>query len=447
MEMNAQPSKAGILAALSLALDLVEGQPEGHSIKSCGIAQRIATEIGLSEQQHEDLFYAALLKDSGCSNNSVRIHKVFGGDDILVKKGVKFVDWSSPIESLKYGISVTEVGNTLGAKLRRVAANIGPPNKVMNEVTEARCTRGAAIARKLGFSSDVASAIHGLDEHWDGKGSPYGNKGSDIPLLARILCIAQTMEVFVVAFGVPQTYEMIRTRKGKWFDPELVDACTAFEHETDFWEELAGLNYKSVEPVWLESAALDADIDAICEAFAMIIDAKSAFTAEHSTRVAQYAVDLGRHMGLPEEELVLLKRAGLMHDIGKLAVSSSILEKPGKLDEKEFDVIKTHPKHSYQILNRISSFDDIAQIASAHHERLDGRGYWQGLRGDQIGLHTRLMTVSDVFDALSAKRPYRDAMPLDKVFSIMVGDSGTAFCPDCISALTDVFGVSNSLAA
>ncbi|MBX3114084.1 MAG: HD domain-containing protein [Fimbriimonadaceae bacterium] len=442
-----QPSKAGILAALSLALDLVEGQPEGHSIRSCGIAQKIADQLGLSEQQHEDLYYAALLKDSGCSNNSVRIHKVFGGDEILVKRGVKFVDWSSPLESVKYGISVTEIGNTLGAKLRRVAANIGPPNKVMHEVTQARCTRGAAIAKKLGFSNEVASAIHGLDEHWDGKGSPFGVKGTEIPLLARILCIAQTMEVFVVAFGVNETYGMLRKRKGKWFDPELVSACESFENDTEFWGNLLSLDHKSIEPKWLDSKALDADIDAICEAFAMIIDAKSAFTAEHSTRVAEYAVSLGRHMSLPAEELILLKRAGLMHDIGKLAVSSGILEKPGKLDDQEFAAIKSHPKHSFQILNRISSFEDIAQIASAHHERLDGRGYWQGLSGDQLSLHVRLMTVSDVFDALTANRPYRDAMPLDKVFAIMDSDIGSAFCPDCVRALHEVFGSSQTLAA
>lgn len=435
------PSKAKILAALSTALDLVEGQPEGHAIRTAAIALKIGKTIGLSESAMEDLLYAGLLKDCGCSNNSVRLQKIFGGDEVLMKRNVKFIDWTSTTENIKFALAYTERGQSMITKLKRLSQNLSTPMAIMNEVTEARCTRGAMIARKLGFSSEVADAVHALDEHWDGKGSPFGVKGPNIPILARVICLAQTFEVFLLAYGVDNALEMLSQRRGTWFDPELVDACFAFRDETSFWEYVGEVTCDTIVPEHLRGAAVDADVDAICEAFAMIIDAKSSFTAEHSTRVAEFAVMIGRELGMDFIQLVELRRAGLLHDIGKLAVSTSILEKPGKLDEEEFQVIRSHPKYSFMILRRIESFEEISQIASAHHERLDGRGYWQGLGAAELTMEMRIMTVADVYDALSANRPYRDAMPIEKCVEIMEKDSGSAFDPECLAALWSALGV------
>ncbi|MFM9874363.1 MAG: HD-GYP domain-containing protein [Fimbriimonadaceae bacterium] len=437
--MVQHPSKAQILAALSKALDLVEGQPDGHAVRTCALSSRIGRVFGLSERELSDLFFVAILKDCGCSNNSVRLQKIFGGDEVLMKREVKLIDWTSTTENVKFAFAHTEPGKNWIAKLRRLSSNLGTPKSIMDEVTQARCTRGAAIARKLGCSEAVATGIHSLDEHWDGKGSPYGFRGDSVPILSRIVCLAQTFEVFLLAFGLEEAIEMLRGRSGSWFDPDLVDVCISFKSDIAFWESVGDATYAGIVPDALHGSAIDADVDAICEAFAMIIDAKSSFTAEHSTRVAEYAVMIGRELGFCTDQLVELRRTGLLHDIGKLAVSSSILEKPGKLDADEFAVIRSHPKHSFEILNRIESFSGIADIASAHHERLDGTGYWQGLGAEQLSLEMRIMTVADVFDALSAKRPYRDAMPYEKCQEIMEKDSGTAFDPECLEALWSVF--------
>lgn len=433
------PSKASILGALSQALDLVEGQPEGHALRTAKLALKLADLMGLSDQAKEDLYFAAVLKDSGCSNNAVRIQKMFGGDEFLAKRKVKLVDWTSNIESVKFAIAQTEAGNSIGAKLRRLAQNLGHPTKVMDEVTEARCTRGAMIAKMLGLNASVADAIQSLDEHWDGQGSPYKLKGDEIPLLARILCFCQTFEVFFQSFGLEAAYEMASDRNRKWFDPEIVSACQKLSTETKFWIELGNQDSFEDQVAHYHDAAIDADLDGIAEAFALIIDAKSSFTAEHSTRVARYAVQIGTQMGLDSDALKLLHRSGLLHDIGKLGISTAILEKPGKLDPEEFDQIKLHPKYSDLILRRIPTFEDIADLASTHHERLDGKGYWRGLGADQLSLASRIMTVSDVFDALSAKRPYRDALPLETIFEIMDRDRGTAFDDDCMTALHEIY--------
>jgi HD-GYP domain-containing protein (c-di-GMP phosphodiesterase class II) len=130
-----------------------------------------------------------------------------------------------------------------------------------------------------------------------------------------------------------------------------------------------------------------------------------------------------------------MRRAALVHDIGKLSVSNSILEKPAALNNEEWDVVKKHPYYSFEILRRIPGFEDLSEVTGAHHEKLDGSGYFRHLGADQLSLEMRILTVADIFDALAAKRPYRDALPLDKVFGIMQKDAPRAIDPQCLDAL------------
>lgn len=444
-----QVTKAEILIALSHALDLVEGQPAGHAARTCLISSRIASALGLSDKQKDDVYFASLLKDAGCSSNAARIHKIFGGDDFIIKHGVKLVDWSNPIQSLKYAVTNTERGGTIGQKLRRMVSNLGTPAQVMDQVTLARCTRGSAIAKKLGFSDEAARAVELLDEHWDGKGSPYHLKADKIPLEAQIVSISQTIEVFYTAYGIEAAAAMAKERQGSWFAPHLVQAFLSFAKDEPFWRGVSLHADRSAQEIPVGAAienAAEADIDQICEAFAMIVDAKSSFTAEHSSRVTDYAVMLAESYGFTGRRLTILRRASLLHDIGKLGVSNRILEKPGKLDDEEFAVIRQHSKHSWEILKPISVFKREAEIASGHHERLDGKGYWQGLSGDQLDLETRILAVADVYDALSAERPYRGAMPREKVFEILEKEASSALDADCVYRIKDLTEAEPALA-
>jgi len=166
-----------------------------------------------------------------------------------------------------------------------------------------------------------------------------------------------------------------------------------------------------------------------------VVDAKSTFTYQHSDRVAAAAESIGAQMGLPEAERVRLRRAGLLHDIGKLAVPNRILDKPDRLTDEEWTVVKTHPYHTYEILKRVPVFREFASDASLHHERLDGRGYHRGLGADALNTHARILCTADVFDALHAKRPYRDAMPMDRVLGILRDSAGTHLCPATVEAI------------
>ena len=185
-----------MISALSYALDITEGQPPGHAIRSCVIGMRLADELGLPDGERSSLFYALLLKDAGCSSNAAKICKLFRADDLRLKQGVKTVDWTRFSENLIWAVrNAAPEGSPLAraATLVRLGLQQGTPK----EIFETRCERGADIARELGFSEPTAAAIRTLDEHWDGRGQPQGISGAEIPLLGRILCLAQTVEVFV----------------------------------------------------------------------------------------------------------------------------------------------------------------------------------------------------------------------------------------------------------
>jgi HD-GYP domain-containing protein (c-di-GMP phosphodiesterase class II) len=430
------PTLAEILEALSHALDMTEGQPRGHSARTCLIAQRIGREIKLAESEQEDLFYAALLKDSGCSANSARIHQTFGGDELATKHDVKFIDWSKPLESAVFGVAHAEPGAPLLRRVARIARMAGSPTKAMDSATGARCDRGARIAARLGFSRAVSDAIFSLDEHWDGQGSSMHLRTTEIPLFARILCLAQTLELFASERGLAEAFAVVRDRSGRWFDPDLVRSACSFESDSGFWALHAAQGDGSdvLRAPDAAHTASPSEVDEICSAFADIVDAKSSFTGEHSQRVTSYAVAIGTHLGLDANAKTDLRRASLLHDIGKLGVPNSILDKPGRLDPDEFERVKLHPKFTFEILSRVRGFKRVTEIACAHHERLDGKGYWLGLTARDLDTEMRILAVADVYDALSAKRPYRDSMPREEVMKILRKESETGLDPLCVEA-------------
>ena len=477
---QARITLAELLSALSTALDMVEGQPRGHAVRTCLIAMGVAERLGLDAPNRTRLYFASLLKDAGCTNNSARVHKVFGGDEHLAKRAVKLIDWSNPIESVKFAIRHTEPEKRFLERARKMLSNLGHPAKVMDQVTQARCSRGAEIALKLGFEPHVADAVFALDEHWDGKGSPRHLKGAEIPLLARIVCVAQTMEVFASAFDPESCFEMLRARCGTWFDPDVVDAALQLENDSYLWDQHS---YLQIEPTPLPLAtdascggrrkgqgdggqpsatseppnprssphlpmpeaahiATDSSIDQLCEAFAQIVDAKSTFTGQHSTRVTEYSLAIADGFCFDEERKRTLRRAALLHDIGKLGVPNAILDKPGKLTEAEFATVRLHPMYTQEILKPIRGFERIAEVASAHHERLDGTGYWRGLSAKELDMDMRVIAAADVFDALSASRPYRSAMSLEEVYATMDKMACHHLDPDCIDALKGRFSTS-----
>jgi putative nucleotidyltransferase with HDIG domain len=429
-----------IISALSYALDLTEGRPMGHSVRSCMLGMRIAQQIGMPQEMQADLYYALLLKDAGCSSNSSRLFHILNADEIRAKGDVKTTDWTRVgWESLHYAVSHVATNSPLPERVWRLLQVAVTQQRDSCELVKIRCERGSQIAKKLGFSDGVASGIHSLDEHWNGGGYPNHLLKREIPIFSRIANLSQTLDVFMTAHGPEAAMDAARQRSGRWFDPDLVKAVESLCTRGMLWNGLDSQDVlqgvSAFEPETRRLTADDQTIDSICFAFADIIDAKSPFTYQHSNGVAAAALEIADYFGMSDTDRRQLRRAALMHDIGKLSVSNHILEKPGKLTPEEWNVVKNHPYYTYEILKRIPAFESFSSDAAAHHERLDGTGYWRKWSGEELSFTARILAVADVFDALRAKRPYRDALPLEKVFSIMREDSPRALDWPCLDAL------------
>ncbi|HEY2895160.1 MAG TPA: HD domain-containing phosphohydrolase, partial [Pirellulales bacterium] len=377
-----------IIAALSVALDITQGHPEGHCMRTALIGMRLAEELRLPPADHSALFYALLLKDLGCSSNAAKIAYLFGADDQLVKRSARMIDWTKPAQALHHCWQNCSPGGTTLEKLMKIAAIARMGKKGGQKIAEIRCERGANIARMLRLPEATARAIYDLDEHFNGGGNPCGLKGEAISLLGRICCLAQTVEVFFSTYGLEAALDVARQRQGQWFDPQLVDALLAAKSDAPFWERLLTGNALTELSGWEpEDGALLADeacLDRVAEAFAQVVDAKSPWTYQHSTGVAQITVGIARQFGCSAELERDLRRAALLHDIGKLGVSNLILDKPGKPTEDEFAQIRLHPEYSQRILEQVAAFQTLAEVAGGHHERLDGKGYYRGLSENEL---------------------------------------------------------------
>jgi len=433
-----------LLGALSTALDITEGQPVGHCMRTCWIGTNIGLRLGLEGKRLHDLYYALLLKDLGCTSNAARICELFLSDDIQFKRGLLATDDASMPQLVKFLLSHTAVGHDLSDRLKtlfHIAANKESINK---DLIDTRCTRGADIARQMRFDNEVAEGILHLDERWDGSGHPSGLRGDEIPLNAQIALLSQVVDVFATAQGPRAATAEVERRSGRWFNPELVEMFLEVARWPDFWQVWGSTNLESrlfqLEPALVSAKVDDGYLDDITLAFAQIIDSKSPYTSGHSERVTTFTDLIAGELGTNDSRRRWLRRGALLHDVGKLGVSSTILDKPGKLDEVEWASIRMHPVYTEQVLSRVAAFEELSRVAAAHHEKLDGTGYPYRLAGTQISMDTRIITTADIFDALTAERPYRPAMPIEKALDLMADMCGTSVDPECFAALCSAIG-------
>jgi putative nucleotidyltransferase with HDIG domain len=442
----APPEVAGmkfseLIGALSHALDITEGQPKGHCIRACWIGTHIGMALGLPVGALRDLYYTLLLKDLGCSSNAARICELYLTDDLAFKRDFKTVGTGLP-EVLRFVFTHTGLKAGLAGRLRSVVNILRNGPRITDDLIRTRCTRGADIARRLRFGDGVAAGIASLDEHWDGSGRPEGRTRQAIPLNSRIALLAQVIDVFHSIGGPSAALAEARGRAGSWFDPALVATMESVAATPAFWRTLACADVEpavfTMEP-GAGAVVLDDDyLDDIAAAFGQIVDSKSPFTSGHSARVADIVDKVARRLGLSDARCRWLRRGALLHDVGKLGVSNALLDKPGKLDDDEWIVMRRHAEHTEAILARIGAFSELARVAAAHHERLDGGGYPRGVSADAIAMETRIITTADIFDAISADRPYRAAVPVPETLATMAGMVGSALDPLCFEALRQV---------
>ncbi|HEY6608847.1 MAG TPA: HD domain-containing phosphohydrolase [Candidatus Limnocylindria bacterium] len=431
-----------LIGALSTALDLTEGLLAGHAARTCWIALRMAERAGMAADERESLFYAALLKDAGCSSNAAALTSIFGGDERALKRMQSTAGRSTSamaVLSIR-GLSAAE---PLPLRIRRLVHVAVRGSAERRAIEHTRCERGAQIAMNAGFGPRVSEAVSAIHEHWDGRGLPLGLRGHEIPLYSRMIAVAAALDVFVSAVGAKRAIRTLRDRRGAWYQAELVDLAIdlardglAHELTEGSVEERIG----EMEPDSMVRVSDEADVDRIAMAFADVVDAKSPFTGSHSRNVAAFAESLADELGLPPASARDVRRGGLLHDIGKLGVPNRILDKPDRLTADEYLQIREHPELSLRILQPVAIFSRVAEIAAAHHERMDGTGYYRGLDAERLAIEARVVAVADVYEALTADRPYRAAMTADEALEVMGRMAGDHLATEVLAKLPAVIG-------
>jgi putative nucleotidyltransferase with HDIG domain len=442
-------SLSEIISALSYALDLTEGAVQGHALRSCLLGMRIAAEAQLPSDHASSLYFALLLKDIGCSSNASRMCEIVGEDD----SAVRYRRWSNPQraklelpgDSVMPEFCIAKSGMAakfgIATRMTRVFYPGRSSYKNVERAIRSYSDRGAGIVAKLGMGESAAQAVRRVDERWDGSGKPDSMRGEQIPLLSRICAIAQHLDVFSAGRGAEGAIDTLQHRSGTWFDPQFVRVavslhrrrallanCSATDSHDDTRQAVLDLGQGSQR---LRSS----QIDQICEAFADVVDAKSHFTFRHSLGVADAALGIAQGLGLAPDRAQLVRRAALLHDIGKLSVPNSILDKQGGLSVDDWKAVHLHPIVTRDILERVGPFREMGVIAGEHHEKLDGSGYPNRLMAADLSVESRIIAVADVYAALSEDRPYRPGLEADQVISIMKSLTPYKLDQDCVRAL------------
>jgi HD-GYP domain-containing protein (c-di-GMP phosphodiesterase class II) len=400
---------ADLLAALSVATDLGMGHEPEKAVRSCLLATELARASGLPEPQVRDVYYTTLLHHLGCTAPAHELTYLFG-DDVGVLPRAERADESSLRDSLAV-LAIAGRGAGIG-RARHLARILAAGSQGNTAILRSVCEVGTRMADRLRLGTGVQAALRDSTEVWDGGGGAFGHAGEDIALPARFALLATQAVLFDRLGGPEAAAEVVRGRAGHWFDPEVAATFGRVGPEllrrmtdADVWHDVLELEPRPVRCV------PDSQLDDIARVFADLADLKSTFTLGHSTGVADLAVAAAARLGLPAARVRLLRRAALLHDLGRVAISSAVWEREGTLTSAQWEQVRLHPYHTERILRRSSALSGIAGIAGLHHERQDGSGYHHGNGGATIPSEARLLAAADAFQAMTQVRPHRAAMP------------------------------------
>ncbi|MBD1318012.1 HD domain-containing phosphohydrolase [Gordonia hankookensis] len=399
------PRRVEVLAGLSVAIDLGLGQPAEHMLRSAVIACRLSDRLGLDRTQRDTTYYATLLMWIGCHADSQEYARWFG-DDIAVRSDAYLVDWSG-IPYFRFLLGNVARGEPIGYRVKTMATLFRDARGQIATLVHSHCMSAAALARHIGLGPDVERAIAFTYERYDGGGLPNGVSADDIPIEMRVAQLADMVEVHHRTYGVDGAVAMARSRRGGHFDPAVVDAFVTDPEGVlsvvgdDPWSSAMSLAPDS--EISLDEPGLDALVMAIGD----FGDLKCPFALGHSRRVAEIVDSAAGQLGMSPVEIDGVRRAGYLHDVGRIGVSSQIWSKPGDLTGAEWERVRMHPYLTDRVLMRIPGFDDVAAIARSHHEHLDGTGYPLGIGGAALGRGQRLVAAAVAFRSAGEPRPYR----------------------------------------
>lgn len=422
-----------VLGALSLATDLANGNPWETALRTSVLAAGVARESGASADQVSDAFGASLLRYLGCTAYAHE-EAVMGGDDLAVKQGFAAVELSNKLQMLK-AIGAADV--PLRKKVRAAAAG----RRGVEQMANATCDVAIRLGQRLSLGEGILQALAQTYERYDGRGEPNGIRGDSLSFAARVMHLAQVVEVHHRVFGRDAAIEVVRRRKGRHLDPQL--SKTFLAHSDALLSSIEGTSVWDVIATAAPLKAFDTrcELETLAQVFADFVDLKSVYTLGHSTGVAALADGGAATLRLSAEERLTVRCAALLHDLGKASVPTNIWEKPGTLTTSEWERVRLHPYMTERVLARSATLAPLATLAGAHHERVDGSGYHRGSAGPALGPAARLLAVADVYQAHREARPHREALGHAEVRRVLEREAaGGRLCRQAVDAVLTAAG-------
>ena len=402
---------AELLASVAFAADLGTGQPLGHALRTCTIATALSEAMGCGSDEVRTVHQFALLRFLGCTSDAAETAALVGGDDRAYIAAMAPVFMGSGREIIMRHVSSVAPGESRKRRLTLIARGFADPKSARRSLAM-HCEVGAMLAERIGLPPSVLHSLAHAYERWDGKGYPDGIEGDAIPLAVRVAVVARDADLACTLGENPRSW--MSERRGRAYDPSVVDAFELVGsdilselHEGDEWETAL-----AAEPDPVATVQPDG-LDAVLAAFSDFADLKSPWIRGHSRRVASLADEAGRHAGLDDAARDGLRRAGWVHDLGRVAVENGIWDKPGPLTTSEWERVRLHPYYTERILARCHSVASLVEPAASHHERLDGSGYHRSLPAEAQSRGCRILAAADVYAALTASRPHRPAFEDD----------------------------------
>jgi HD-GYP domain-containing protein (c-di-GMP phosphodiesterase class II)/DNA-binding CsgD family transcriptional regulator len=401
---------ADLLCSVSLVSDLGFALPPGESMRSGIIATRLARQLGLGERDVADVFYTALLQHLGCAGFAHETAAIYD-DEFVVNAAAARTDSDDLRDVIDTFIRATTRGRSPLAFARVAAYTLVRGSTFGRRFATARCEVGRETARRLGLPDGVQRGLHEVAESWNGQEGVQGLRGDDIAPGARIVAVAATVARFDDIGGEGAAVETVRRRAGRLLDPTVASAFV--ERAPEILDEARAADPRATllaaEPAPTREVPEPALPD-VAAAIGDVADLKSTFTLGHASGVAALATEAAMRLDFTPDAIGRLRVAALLHDLGRVGVSTGTWERPGPLTADDRERVRLHPYHTERILARSEALAPVARLAGMHHERLDGSGYHRGSTGRDLGPEALVLACADAFQAMTQPRPHRTAL-------------------------------------
>lgn len=436
---------AEVLAGLSLTSDLGMGHGADQSLRSGLTASRLASRLGVTGDASVDVYFGALLQHVGCTADAFELAVAFG-DDVAAHAAGSRTDFSRPRDVFSTYVPELVRGRPLAERMRLLSVLVRRGKQVGEQAQRADCEVGSATARRLGLPASTQAALLQMFECWNGAGVPGRLRGDEIVVPTRIVQVASLGALFGGLGGPEAAASAVSDRAARTLDPAVAAAFVeaaaellAIEPDGDLLAETL-----AAEP---EPRRLIAEpaLDEVAAAFGDLADLKAPFFYGHARGVAELAAEAAERAGLAASA-PLLRRAGHLHDIGRVAVSSGIWAKAAPLAALEWEQVRLHAYHGERILSRSEALQPASELAALHHERQDGSGYHRRLRGNALPAEARLLAAADVFVALGQERPHRPARDGDAAAAALRDEAKAGrLDPEFVAAVLAAAGAQQSV--